>query len=268
LDLLSIGAKPGRNSKTTAPAAASGSRKAGNVAMPPPLSGNGSAPANPKRARASKGPGDSLQAKAEKDLEALLQKCNVVVHDFEHSEKGSLLNEKDKAEFHAPHIVPRSLPHLAYPCPSCIRTFAALAFIRRPCIEFESTCFPSEAFFKNANRMTRSLAEKVDHVGFDSMRSVNEMQKKLGIVIDMVKAYKAWGKKGSDEEFLQEIERMKTFARDPSMPVEVSLPPCIQQDSLEVKFICASLARRPPLRCKRVVLHCAQAGPSQCKVPE
>ena len=80
---------------------------------------------------------------------------------------------------------------------------------------------------------------------------INECKKKLGLIVDVIKVYKVWMKKGNDVEFLAEMQRLMDFAASGDASVQVDLPVCIKQDLMEASFFV-----REPCRQVKVVMNC------------
>lgn len=88
----------------------------------------------------------------------------------------------------------------------------------------------------------KALSDKEDAVGVELASNIQENKKKLSVVVDLMKAYKGWGKKANDAEFITEVERLLDFAKDGDLPIELSLPKCLQQDMIEVTFVTEAMA--------------------------
>ena len=65
---------------------------------------------------------------------------------------------------------------------------------------------------------------------------INECKKKLGLIVDIIKVYKVWVKKGNDAEFIAEMQRFMDFAAGGDTAVQLDLPVCIKQDLMEASF--------------------------------
>eukprot|EP00974_Lingulodinium_polyedra_P064137 6194985-Lingulodinium_polyedra.AAC.1 len=83
--------------------------------------------------------------------------------------------------------------------------------------------------------MINSLAAKAAVAPDDQEATLRRLQKHLGLVVDTVKLYKVWLKKGQDAEWITGMESLRAFAME-TPEVVLDLPPCMIKDDLEMMF--------------------------------